>query len=76
MNEKNYDLEDRFVKFGVRISEVVEVLPNTRAGKYIAGQLIRCGLAPWLFYVEAQGAESREDFIHKMKIAKRNESMP
>lgn len=30
--------------------------------------MIRCGLAPALLYGEAQGAESRADFIHKMKL--------
>ena len=44
-------------------------MPNTRAGNYIAGQMIRCGIAPSLLYGEVQGAESRDDFIHKMKIA-------
>ena len=29
---------------------------------------MRCGLAPALLYGEAQSAESRDDFIHKMKI--------
>ena len=50
------------------MTEVVEALPKNRAGNYIAGQLIRCGLAPALLYGEAQSAESREDFVHKMKI--------
>ncbi len=56
------------VDFSCRVIEVVEALPSTRAGNYIAGQLIRCGLAPSLLYGEAQSAESRMDFIHKMKI--------
>ena len=68
MSEKVYDLEDRFVEFASRIIDVVESLPSTRAGNYIAGQLVRCGLAPALLYGEAQSAESRDDFIHKMKI--------
>jgi four helix bundle protein len=68
MLEKTFDLEDRLVDFSVRIVEVVEALPNTRAGNYIATQLIRCGLAPALMYGEAQSAESRNDFIHKMKL--------
>ena len=68
MTDRVYDLEDRLVEFASRIIDVVEALPNTRAGNYIAGQLIRCGLAPALLYGEAQGAESRDDFIHKMKI--------
>lgn len=46
----------------------MEALPANRAGNYVAAQLIRCGLAPSLLYGEAQSAESRLDFIHKMKI--------
>ncbi len=69
MEEKKFDLEDRLIDFSSRIIDVVESLPNTRAGNYIAGQLIRCGLAPCLLYGEVQAAESRDDFIHKMKIA-------
>ena len=68
MAEKIFDLEDRLVEFSCKIIDIVEMLPSTRAGSYIAGQLIRCGLAPALLYGEAQGAESRMDFIHKMKI--------
>ena len=41
---------------------------QTIVQEIIAGQLIRCGLAPALLYGEAQSAESRDDFIHKMKI--------
>lgn len=68
MAERTFDLEDRLVDFSSRIVDVVEALPNTRAGNYIAAQLVRCGLAPSLLYGEAQSAESRDDFIHKMKI--------
>ncbi|MEO6837927.1 MAG: four helix bundle protein [Ginsengibacter sp.] len=68
MADIKFDLEDRLVEFSCRIIEVVEALSSTRAGNYIAAQLIRCGLAPALLYGEAQGAESRADFVHKMKI--------
>ncbi len=67
--DRKYDLEDRLIEFASRIIDVVESLPNTRAGNYIAGQMIRCGIAPSLLYGEVQGAESRDAFIHKMKIA-------
>jgi four helix bundle protein len=66
--ERKYDLEDRLINFSARIIDVVEALPNTRAGNYIAGQLIRCDLAPAFMYGEAQAAESIDDFIHKMKL--------
>ena len=68
MSETKFDLEDRLVDFSCRIIEVVEALPSSRAGNYIAAQLIRCGMAPALLYGEAQGAESRSDFIHKMRL--------
>lgn len=68
MAEKIFDLEERLVDFACRIIEVVEALSKTRAGNYVAGQLIRCGVAPALLYGEAQSAESRMDFVHKMKI--------
>lgn len=66
---KKFDLEDRLIDFGCRIIDVVESLSNTKAAVYIGSQLMRCGLAPSLLYGEVQAAESREDFIHKMKIA-------
>ena len=66
-NDK-YNLEKRLIDFAVRIINVVEALPNTRAGNHIAGQLVRCGTSPAPNYGEAQSAESRSDFIHKIKI--------
>jgi four helix bundle protein len=65
---KQFDLEDRLVNYALMISEMVEQLPNTKFGNHIAGQLIRCGTAPAFNYGEAQSAESKNDFIHKMKI--------
>ena len=64
-----FDLQDRLVEFAVRVVNVVESLPDTKAGKHIAGQLVRSGTSPAPNYGEAQSAESRKDFIHKMKIA-------
>ena len=66
--EKNYDLEERLIGFAVRIIQMAEFLPKTRVGKHIGGQVIRCGTSPAPNYGEAQSAESRSDFIHKMKI--------
>jgi len=63
------DLEDRLIDFSIRIINVIEHLPKTKAANHIAGQLLRSGTAPAPNYGEAQSAESRKDFIHKMKIA-------
>ena len=63
------DLEERLIEFAVRVVGVVEALPDTKAGNHIARQLVRSGTSPAPNYGEAQSAESRRDFLHKMKIA-------
>jgi four helix bundle protein len=65
---KTFDLEERLIDFAVRIIRIAESLPNTRVGNHISGQLVRCGTSPAPNYGEAKGAESRADFIHKMKV--------
>ena len=66
---KTFDLEDRLIDFAVRIIRIAESLPKTKVGNHIAGQIIRSGTSPAPNYGEAQGAESRPDFIHKMKVS-------
>lgn len=62
-----FDLEDRLIDFAARCIKVAESLPNSRAGWHLCDQLSRSGTSPALNYGEAQAAESRRDFIHKMK---------
>ena len=66
---KPQELEDRLIDFAVMVIGVVEVLPNSKAGNHIAGQLVRSGTSPAPNYGEARSAESRKDFIHKMKTS-------
>jgi four helix bundle protein len=68
MQNRKYDLEDRLVDYTCRMIDVVEALPNTRAGNYIAGQLVKSCHSPAFNYGEAQAAESTKDFIHKMGV--------
>lgn len=63
-----YDLEDRLLEFAANIIELTESLPNTRAGNHIAGQLLRCGTSSLSNHGEVEAAESRRDFLHKLRI--------
>lgn len=63
------ELADRLIVFAARVGKVVDDLPDTRLGRHIAGQLIRCATSPAPNYEEACAAESRADFIHKLSIA-------
>ncbi|HET9745834.1 MAG TPA: four helix bundle protein [Chitinophagaceae bacterium] len=65
---RNYDLEDRLINYTCRMIDVVESLPKTRSGNYMAGQLIKSCHSPAFNYSESQAAESPDDFIHKLKV--------
>jgi four helix bundle protein len=69
MLKSNSNLEDRLIDFAVRIIRTAESLPRTKIGQHVGGQLMRSGTSPAPNYGEAQDAESRADFVHKMKIA-------
>ena len=69
---KGDDLEDRLIEFGVRIIRARAHLPKTQAGRHLADQLLRSGTAPAAQYAEARGAESRRDFVHKLKMGLKN----
>ena len=68
MEKRSFNLEDGLVEYTCQMIDIVEALPNSRAGNYIAGQLIRSCHSPAFNYGEVQGAESRNDFIHKMAV--------
>ncbi len=68
MKQRKFDPEDRLVDYTCRMIDVVDSLPNTRAGNYIAGQLIKSCHSPTFNYGEVQAAESRNDFIRKMGV--------
>ena len=66
---QSYDLQERLVDFAVRVIRLCESLPTTLTGNHISRQLLRSGTSPAPNHSEAQGAESRADFIHKLRIA-------
>ncbi len=63
-----YDLEERLLEYAVRIIRVAESMRRSAAGLHIADQLLRSGTSPYGNHGEAEGAESRDDFIHKLRV--------
>ena len=63
------ELQKRLVSFSVQLIHLIDELPQTKSANHLANQLIRSGTSPALNYGEAQSAESRKDFIHKMQVA-------
>jgi len=68
MAETRYDLEDRLIDFAVQTCLLVARFPSTSIAKHVATQITRSGTSPFANYAEAQGAESRQDFVHKLKV--------
>jgi four helix bundle protein len=66
---QTYDLEERLLEYSVNIIKAVERLPNTRTGNHIAGQLLKSGTSAYPNHGEAQAAESKKDFAHKLRIS-------
>ena len=66
--KRTFDLEDRLLEFASAVIDLSESLPATRSGNHIAGQVLRSGTSPYPNHGEAEAAESRDDFIHKLKI--------
>lgn len=66
--EVKFDLEDRLLDFAARVVFLTETMKSTPAGTYVGGQLLRSGTSPYGHHGEAESAESRKDFVHKLKI--------
>jgi four helix bundle protein len=65
---KGDDIQERLINFAVAIINFCSQIPKGQAGRHISSQLIRCGTSPAPNYGEARGAESTNDFVHKLGI--------
>src|SRR2546430_4759054 len=68
MSAPRYDLEDRLIAFAVQICVLAERFPATGIGRHVSSQIVRSGTSPFANYGEAQAAESRQDFVHKLRL--------
>jgi len=65
---QKYNLQERLVSFSALIISNTNILKSNFASEHLTKQLIRSVTSSALNYGEAQSAESKKDFIHKMKI--------
>jgi four helix bundle protein len=63
-----YDLEERLIQFAIRIILACKKIDGSFASQHLSKQLIRSTTSAALNYGEAQSAESKRDFLHKMKV--------
>lgn len=70
-NHKTYDLEERTGKFGEAIIDFVKKIKPDHINRPIIDQLVRASTSIGANYMEANGAESKRDFLHKIGICKK-----
>lgn len=68
LQNSNKDLEQRLIDFSISVIKLSDSLNGSYASQYLKGQMLRSAISPALNYGELKSAESRNDFIHKMKI--------
>ena len=64
-------MEDRLTEFAVAIMDLHERLPKTFSGRHFGQQILRAGTAAAANYAEVRAAESKNDFIHKLGIVRK-----
>ncbi len=71
MDKKKYDIKDRTLALAIRIIKFIKKFPKDTASFTIGGQIARSGTSIGANIEEADGASTRNDFFHKMTIARK-----
>jgi four helix bundle protein len=66
---QKFDIQERTFKFAVQVVKLVNQLPRTTAGIEVGRQIARPATSIGANVEEADAAESKQDFVHKMSIA-------
>ncbi len=69
--EKKYDLLERTAKFGEDVIDLCRMIPKDIISNLLISQLVRAATSVGANYCEADCAETRKDFEHKIAICKK-----
>ena len=70
-NDKKYDLQERTARFGEVIIEFAKNLERSEVNRPLISQIVKSGTSIGANYMEADGAESKKDFQHKIALCKK-----
>jgi len=71
MSERRSLIKDKSFAFAIRIVRLYQFLTETKKEYVLSKQLLRSGTAIGALVREAQNAESKNDFIHKLGISQK-----
>jgi len=69
--QKKFDLEERTAKFGENVIMFTLGVSENSVTRSLINQLVRSATSIGANYMEADGAESKKDFRHKIGISKK-----
>src|SRR3989338_5293657 len=69
--QPKFDLEERTAKFGIAVIDFSRKIPETITTRPLISQFVRAGTSIGANYCEANDAESKRDFVHKIGICKK-----
>ena len=69
--KRKFDLEERTAKFGEDIIRFAKKIPENAINLPLITQLVKAGTSVGSNYCEADDAESKKDFRHKIGICKK-----
>jgi hypothetical protein len=75
-SRKPYDLEERTARFGQAVIALAKTIPKNSVTLPLIGQLVRSGTSVGANDCEADDAESRKDFRHKIGICRKEALAP
>lgn len=69
--KKKFDLEERTAKFGEEVIRFAKKMPENAINRSLISQLVRAATSVGANYCEADNAESKKNFQHKVGICKK-----
>lgn len=71
LENSKYDLEERTALFGENVIKFCKRIPSGTITNPLINQLVKCGTSVGANFCEADDAESKSDFKHKIGICKK-----
>ena len=69
ITKEKYDLLDRTHEYSIKVILLAKKIPLTIITSNLIGQFLKSGTSIGANYCEADNAESKDDFIHKLSIS-------
>lgn len=71
MTENKREIHERIYKFALEILQCVKLIPKTIENMVLVRQLIRSATSIGANALEADGSETKKEFIHRFTISKK-----